>query len=563
MSFLDTMARAFSRPHESRGRDLDWWFDDAGVDLGPSNPKSNKVTPKRALGHAPVWRGVNLIASKVAGTPLYVYKNVSDDNRVKDKKHSGYKCLARKANAAMTAFTLRETLTFHALFFGNGYALIERSVNGGPDELIPLSPFDTFPIQKDGQVWIITTVGGERRKIPYADVLHIKGLSFDGLAGLSVIEILAEALKLGLNARDFALRFFSEGMNASGILMIPGHLKGDAIKAAIRDFNEIAVGIKNQHKVGLLQDGVKWQPTSVDAEKSQLLDSRKLDVRDVANILGLPAYLLGDDSRTSHSSLEQESQSFVDNCLDVWYQRWETEARVKLLSPDEQESDTHEIEFFRVALLRTDAKTRQEIYASQRQWGQASANDCLRRENQPSIGKQGDVYLTPSNMMNAERLLDPPAPPALPPVPPPGDPPPDDTPPADDPPTDPPADDPAPPTGNRDQVIMSHVHSAIEERAARLDEIAIKRLRTAAAKSSDVAALAVIVGDCGEKYREALEPILKIADAIDNGGRCRVLTHHLRTWEVNVLKCPDVDTAITNLADLRRVSLDILLTPGT
>lgn len=399
MGWLTRATRSLENPNLSL-TDPEAW-EEAG--LLTRSMSGVRVTPKRAIGYPPLWRGINLIANCARKLRPYVYR-VTEDGSERDKSHVVYPLLRRKANRFIKAGILRQVLTYHAVLFGNGYALIVRNRLGQPVELLPLSPFDTFPLQAEGELWYPTIVAGERRRIPAADVLHIHGLSFDGLQGLSVIEVMCDALGLAISSRDYASRFFSQGANASGILMIPGHLKEDAIKNVIKDFDRIATGVTRQHRVGLLQDGVKWQPMTVNAQESQLLESRQFDAREVANILGLPPHKLGDGSRTSYNSLEMENQSYLDDSMDPWLVTWEEELEEKCLTKKEKESESHYIEFNRAALLRTDLRTRYAVYAQARQWGWMSVNEIRRKENEKPIGPEGDIYLQPGNMAPAGKL---------------------------------------------------------------------------------------------------------------------------------------------------------------
>jgi HK97 family phage portal protein len=363
-----------------------------------------RVTQKKALGHPPILRGVNLIASYMMKTGLHVYKRKNQDGRERDKTHPAYPLLRRKVNAYVGAGTFKRTLTYHAIFYGNGYAFIFRDGRGRPQELLILSPCETYPVQFGGKLWYVTTIGNEQRKVPAEDVLHLKGLSFDGLVGHSIIEVMAEAFGLGISARDFAARFFGQGANASGILMIPGSLKRDAQKQVIKDFEQIASGIKNQHRVGLLHEGAKWQPMTINPEQSQMLATQQFDLISVANVLGIPAYKLGHPSRTSYSSIEWEAQAFIDDGLDPWFFSWEEECNLKLLSEAEQVNETHYFEFNRDELLKSDKITRVRTAAVEKQWGLSNTNEYRRRENLDTIGPAGDVYWAPSNMVPIDQL---------------------------------------------------------------------------------------------------------------------------------------------------------------
>lgn len=461
MSWLSRATRSLENPSLSL-QDPDAW-EEAG--LITRSTSGAKVTPKRAIGFPPLWRGINLISNCCRKLRPYVYRT-DPEGAVRDKTHAAHSLLRRKVNDTIKAGVFRQTLTYHAVLFGNGYAAIFRDLLDRPVEMLMLSPFDTFPFQKDGQVWYRSIVGGQERKIPAADVLHIHGLSFDGLKGLSVIEVMCETFGLALSSRDYASRFFSQGMNASGILMIPGHLKEDAVKNAIKDFDKIATGVTRQHKVGVLQDDVRFLPTTKSAQESQLLESRRFDAVECANVLGLPPHKLGDGSRTSYNSLEMESQAYLDDSIDPWLVTWEEELEAKLLTQKEQDTESRYIEFNRAALLRTDMRAQAQSYATGRQWGWFSVNDVKRKLNEPTIGEKGDIYLQPINMKPAGELT--------PPAPAPG--------PA---PKEPPADPAEDPNAKRMAAAVEACWAAILERSERFHRIEGEQVLAAAKRGGN------------------------------------------------------------------------------
>mgnify|MGYP000373199529 CR=1 FL=1 len=363
------------------------------------------VTAQTAMKYPPYWRAVNLISSDVAKIPLHLYQ-AGDGNRTRAVEHPGYPLLRRNPNEYQTAGVFKKTLQFHKLHFGNGYAYISRDRNAKPLDMTILSPTDTVPVMTERGLFYTTNIGSEQLKFPARDVFHLKGLSFDGLIGYSVIDLMADALGLGIAAREYGARFYGQGSNASGILMIPGNVNKDVAKNIIKDWNEMATAMTRAHKVAVLQGGVTWQPTTIDPQKAQAIETRQFEVREVSNITGVPPHKLGDDTRTSHNSLENENQSYLDDCLDHHLCNWEEEAGDKLLTEQEKADDSHYFEFNRAALLKTDIKTRFEVYNIARGIGVYSANDIRRKENEEPIGEQGDVYLVPANMFNAQDVAD-------------------------------------------------------------------------------------------------------------------------------------------------------------
>lgn len=353
--------------------------------FGKSTEAGVEMTPRRALGHAPVWRGINLISNSVAKLPLVVYKQTSENARSRDKTHPAYRLLKRRPNRFVDAFQFRRTLTYHACFYGNGYASIFRDRHDKPEDLVILPPTQTYPIQYDGELWYIACINGENRRIPARDVLHIRGLSFDGLCGYSVYDLMAEALGVGLAARSFSARFFGDGANASGILMVPQAWDEKKMKALLAAFNQMATGLTKAHKVALLQEGAKFVPTTVDPEKSQLHETHDQEIRTAANILGLPPHKLGDNSKSSYNSLESENRAYLQDSLDPWLVAWESECNHKLLSEEEQTAETHYCEHIRDALERTDTKSEIESLGAQVEKGLMNQDEARAIRNLPPL----------------------------------------------------------------------------------------------------------------------------------------------------------------------------------
>ena len=372
------------------------WDDVLG---GTTTEAGVRVTPMIAIGQPAIWRAICLISGDVAKLPFQPYERLGDNGKRKATNHPAYKLLRRKANPLMTAFNFRRTITFHALLHGNGCAAIIRDPMGAPSELLLLDPTETCLAVIEGMLWYITKIGDGLVAIQGDDVLHIMGLSHNGLWGLNVAEVFAEAFGLGVAARKFGSKFFGEGSQMSGVLMVPGHFSEEKIKFTMAAWNEMHRGLTNAHRVALLQDGSKFQPLTIAPETAQFLQTRQFEIREVANVFGVPPHKLGDDSRTSHNSLEQEDANYIDESLDPWLVQHETQGDVKLLTEREQQEESHFCEFNRNARLRTDATTRGEFYMKLFGTGGLSTNDILRLENMPTIGPIGDQRFRPGNFL--------------------------------------------------------------------------------------------------------------------------------------------------------------------
>lgn len=396
--------RSLENPSTPLSAPDDWLWDAFGA--GQSDA-GTRVSAENALTFDPVWRAVTLISRDVAKLPLVVHKRLPVGKR-RAPEHAADYLLHYKPNSEMSAFVFRQTIQAHALLRGNGYAFILRAGAAQPLELIPLLPTNTYPIREGGRLWYVTKVGYEWRRLDPMDVLHIKGLSPDGLCGYSLIEKARNSIGLGMATQEFSARFFRNNARPSAVIEVPAEMPIEARRELLREWNQMHAGLNNAHKVAILTNGGKLNPFSVNAEDAQLIDSRKFSVIEISNWFGVPPHKLGDSSRTAYNSLEQENLSYLTDCLDSWLVLWEQECRDKLLTEQEKRNDTHSIDFIRQALVQVDLATRGAYYEKAVKGPWLAPNEARAMENLNPISG-GDVLVTstdaPSNITDSERSL--------------------------------------------------------------------------------------------------------------------------------------------------------------
>ena len=298
----------------------------------------------------------------------------------------------------MHAFDFRQTITGHAMLRGNGYAYIVRDKFFNPIELWPLPADSTCPvrIRATAELWYVTWINGIAYKFAASDCLHIHGLSGDGMIGYSVVRYMAEDGGLALATRDYASRFFQNDATAGGVLEVPASLSDAAYKRLKDSWNAAHMGFDKAHRTAILEEGTKFSKISFNAEEAQLVESRKFSILDIANFFGVPPHKIGDSSRTSHGSLEAENQSFLDDGLNPWLLRWESEFRSKLLTEDEKDAGEIVPEFDRKALVKADMAARSTLYSSAVGGPWMTPNEARDTEGLPPQPDGNKLYPSPT-----------------------------------------------------------------------------------------------------------------------------------------------------------------------
>lgn len=374
-----------------------------------STSAGEMVGASRALTLAPVYQAVSLISGDVAKIPLNIYKrrdDLGERGREIDIEHPAQFLVRWQANPQMTAFRLWRRLMVHSLIWGNAYCLIERDPFGQPLGLFPLLPDRTAPkIMPSGDTIYVTEIDGELLNFPASSILHLENISIAGDADCELIFKAREVFAQALAANKFASKFFANGARIGGILEVPLGMSKQASDTLEQGFRKTYEGADNAFKTVLLRDGAKFHQAQFTPEQSQLVPARKELVKEIARFFNLPPHKLGDDSRASYNSLEQENRSYLDSCLSIWLHTIASEVWLKLLSTDEQQDQTHFAEHNVGAFIQADIKTQYEI-------GQIGINNGIVSPNEvraflglnPRDDGLGDKFMQPLNMANSDDL---------------------------------------------------------------------------------------------------------------------------------------------------------------
>gem|GEM_PF-349941 len=398
MGLLTTLfSRSLENPSTPLSAPDDWLFDSLGSFRASSGVNVNRET---ALTYDAYWRCVALISGDVAKLPLCVYER-QGKGKAEAEAHPAYRLLMYEACPDVSALDFKRVLSVHALTEGNGYAYIQRDGAGRPLELWPLSPMKTYPVRANTKLWYVTEVGREPRRLAAEDVFHLKGLSFDGLVGYSAVAKMRETLGLGLAAQNFGSIFFRNNARPNVILKHPGKLKPEAKTNLRESWERMHSGLENAHRTAVLEEGMDLVPLMHNARDSQLLELRGFNRIEVCNFFGVPPHKVGDSSRTSYNSLEQENEAYVDDGggLGFWLPQWCSEAWRKLLTEEEKAGLTHFFAFKLRQLLRANLSARTAYYVAMVSNGILSPNE-VRDEEGYNPREGGDDYLTPLNMNN-------------------------------------------------------------------------------------------------------------------------------------------------------------------
>jgi len=375
--------------------------------VGRPNTTGVHVDENTALRCGAVFACVRVISQSIAALPWHVYAKRGDARDVLDT-HPANWLLHTQSSPNMTAFSFREAMIASALTFGDAYAEIERDGAYRPLWLHPIHPLSVEEVTDDdgALVYRVRNSAGGHSYVPAEDMYHIHGLGRDGMTGYNLINLAAQSIGLAMAMEEFGGAFFGNGASPSGVFESePGtNLTAEQIKEFREQLNTIHRGSKNARKTMIAPKGLKWSRTSIAPDEGQFNESRQQQVEEIARWFGVPLHKIGHLLRSTNNNIEHQSIEFVTDCLVPWVTRLEQEANVKLIGYAARGRVYTKINVG--GLMRGDTAARYQAYASGRQWGFLSANDIRRLEDMNPIGPEGDIYLSPANMIPADKVYE-------------------------------------------------------------------------------------------------------------------------------------------------------------
>lgn len=385
---------------------------------GEPTESGEPITSATALQQVTVYACVRVISESVATLPLRVYQR-DGKSRLESPDHALSYLLGVEPNDEMSAVTFWDALTGALALTGNCYAEIQRRGSSDVVALWPLNPNLTTPKRDAKGVLYYETTDGMSgnsagggfatttpRRIAAENMYHVPLFCFDGLKGISPIGLARQGIGLARAAELFGARFFGNGARAGGVLTAPEDIGDEELQAARKSWLETQGG-KKQGSTAVLPGGEwKYTPITISPQDSQFIEVRGFQRTEIAALFRVAPSMVGDVTKQSKASAEQEQLSFVTDTLRPYLARHEAEIQRKLMPSKGRSAGRYFAEFDVSERLRGDFKTTMDGYAVAKQWGWMNSNMILEDQGKNPIGEIGDVFWVPVNMQNADRLLD-------------------------------------------------------------------------------------------------------------------------------------------------------------
>jgi HK97 family phage portal protein len=366
-----------------------------GNDLDVMNQSGTNVNNDTVFKVNAIYSAVSLISDTISTLPIDSYIR-RDGARFAFRPRPAW---VQQPDIDTTKEAFYGALIVSLLLDGNGFVRVFRDSQGRVVNMTVLNPAKV-EIRKNKVGSVVYTHEGENKPLTKNEVIHIPDVVRPGeIRGISRVIALKDNFGLAIALESYAARFFGQGATTSGIIEFPGNLSPDQAKNLVDGFDARHKGFRKSHKTGVLTAGAKYVQTTMENDRAQFIDSRRMAVEDVARAFNIPPHLLGLPGTNTYSSVEQNNIAFVTHTLRPIVQK--LESAFTPLMASEPGGATAFIKFTLDGLLRGDANSRFTAYSTGLQAGYLTINDIRRLEDLPPV-TGGEIIRVPLANMNID-----------------------------------------------------------------------------------------------------------------------------------------------------------------
>ena len=369
---------------------------------GPVHPSQQVSGIDSVLGLAAVYSCVRYIADAVASLPINVYRNNPDGTTT--KLPSSQLLDNPSADINTTMYDWLFMCLSSALLWGNAWGLITSrtgvsSPNGlGYPQTVDWLPPDRVQVRDDEQA----PENPMKAKVYYNGVLvdrqqlvHVRAFVIPGrLAAISPMRAFATLYEQGNSALEYTATWFRNGGFPPGTFQ---NMAEEVDETAAKEIRRRLTDTLRLHEPLVYGKDWDYKPVVVPPNEAAFVTAMQLNATQVAAVYGVPPTKVGGtrgDSLT-YATQEQETLSLITDTLRPWLVRMEHLFSALLPA-------TQFVRFNTDALLKTDLKTRTEIYQQQRNMGLKTVDEIRAIEDLPPVA--GGVGNDPIPLSVLERM---------------------------------------------------------------------------------------------------------------------------------------------------------------
>lgn len=372
------------------------WLNDDDYEEGRRSPSGVRVNRRTALTVPTFLRGMDILASSVAGSPRDVVIKLGARTFPEFTNVPRWVDQPNPADPTLTGDDYIYALVASLVVDGNYFVHAYPNVLG-PEALTALDPSRVQLPEGSTDFEVLDGRGKVIAVLSPMEVLHGKMYRWPGQRrGPAPLDLMSRTIGASIAADEFASTYFAQGAALSFGVEVPANLT-DEQKTSLRDsLAKRHQGNRNAHNIGVLTAGAKFVgglgPTP---EQAQMLETRKFSVEDLARFLGVPPYMLGsqEPGAASYASTTNAKETFAERTVLPLVSRIEGQHNRLLADFSPVAGGRAQFKLNMDHLLRTDLLARFQAYETGVRSGILKPDEARDKENLGPVPGGDRIYM--------------------------------------------------------------------------------------------------------------------------------------------------------------------------
>lgn len=309
-----------------------------------------------------------------------------------ETESAAFSPVLRKPNRYQNYNQFKEHWALSKLSRGNTYVLQVRNQRGNVVQQYILDPSRvSVLVAPDGQVFYqlgqdnLTGVEETSVTVPASEIIHDRfNCLFHPLVGLSPIFACGMASSMGLKIQENAKKFFENGSNPGGILMVPTAIPQEKADQLQQKWQQNYTG-ENAGKVAVLTDGLKFEALRMSSVDAQMIEHLKWTAEMVCSAFHVPPFKIGLGQMPTYQNGETLNQIYYTDCLQAHIEAFELCMDEGLGLDEKKESGRLGVELDLDGLFRMDSATQMKTLGEGVQRSIYAPNEARRKVDLPPV----------------------------------------------------------------------------------------------------------------------------------------------------------------------------------
>lgn len=290
----------------------------AGFGSGFVRPAGQEAQMRAMGSSSTLYAIVDRITTTYAGTEWKLYQSAKsgrDEDRKEVTSHPALD-LWNKPNPFMTGPQFREAAQQHEELTGEQWWVTAHAENQTvPQELWPVRPDRMEPVPNPAEFligYVYSGPSGERVPLTTDDVIFQRRPNpLDPYRGMGVVQTILMDIDATRASAEWNRIFFQNNAAPGGVIEVDRRLSDEEFDEFNQRWREQHKGLANAHRVGMLEEGMKWVDRKYTMQDMQFAELRSVNREIIREAFGFPKPMLGAVDDVNRANAEAAAYVFA------------------------------------------------------------------------------------------------------------------------------------------------------------------------------------------------------------------------------------------------------------